>query len=86
MQVLAIQKGRAISEVNVVLGEALFCQGWRGNENYRAGTKSKKDDRAIFSRDVFKSSMDGLFEKMKMADDWNGWRAWWEIFALFPRR
>lgn len=50
-------------------GEALFGKGARGDDDDRASAKSKKGDGAVSLGYAGQSVVEGLFEKMEVADE-----------------
>lgn len=55
---------RAVGEDDVVLGEALFGGGRRGDQEDTAGSEAEEENRAILGGDFGKGSVHWCFQKI----------------------
>lgn len=82
-EVLAEEEGRAVSEDDVVLGEAFLDAGGRRHDDDAAGAEPEGQNGAVFLGQTVKMSVDWDFQEMEVADDGKRRWAWWEVFVSF---
>lgn len=78
-EVLAGDEFGSVCENDVVCCEAFFDGGCGGDDDDETSAETESEDWAVFLGERVESSVDWVFEEMKMAKDWESQRSGREI-------
>lgn len=85
-QVFAGQEAGTVGEDDVVLlCEAFLGGGRRGDDEDGAGSQSEEDDGAVAGGDGGQGSVEGFFEEVEVAEEWQGWERGGREVADLPK-
>lgn len=69
-EVFPYEERRPVGQNDVVFGEAFFHGRGRRYHHHAAGAEVEQQNVAVFTRQVVECSVEGVFDEMEVADDW----------------